>query len=39
MFQTAQALLQGPSLSNICQIVGISRNTLYRYLTPEGELP
>ena len=39
-FQTAQAFMQDPSLSNahICQGGGVSSTTLYRYLTPEGKL-
>ena len=37
---TAQALMRDPSISvgQICHTVGVSRRTLYRYLTPDGQL-
>lgn len=37
--EAAQALMQDQSLSiaHICQTEGVSRNTLYRYLTLKGE--
>ena len=37
--RTAQALMRDPSISvaQVCRTVGISRRTLYRHLTPDGE--
>ena len=37
--QTAQTLMQDPllSIAHICQTVGVSSTTLYRYLTPDGK--
>ncbi len=37
---TAQALMRDPSMSvaQVCRTVGVSRRTLYRHLTPDGQV-
>ena len=37
--RTAQALMRDPSLTvaQVCRTVGVSRRTLYRHLTPDGQ--